>query len=237
MKTKLRRNTPEEEAAIQRGIAQDPDNPGAGPTEDFARARPAREAHPDIVEDWLRRTRGDAEEGRPRSWCRFAWNAMWWSGCAPPVAAGRAGRTTCCARRYWGRERGHGGARSATSVRTVPDHRAPRHRARSAGRPRRSSAAAPARLASRFAATPISTTDSSRPGTSTQVLPSAAPATASTLSRLIDTSARMICSHRLAQRLAACAAGGPARVGARAVRGTSSSRPTAAAGRRRAAAR
>ena len=57
MKTKLRRNTPEEEAAIQRGIALDPDNPELT-EEDFARARPASEAHPDIVEDWLRRKRG-----------------------------------------------------------------------------------------------------------------------------------------------------------------------------------
>jgi uncharacterized protein (DUF4415 family) len=57
MKTKLRRNTPEEEAAIQRGIALDPDNP-EWTAEDFARARPASEAHPDIVEDWLRRKRG-----------------------------------------------------------------------------------------------------------------------------------------------------------------------------------
>ena len=73
-----------------------------------------------------------------------------------------------------------------------PRSSTPRRRARSPGRPRRSSAGAPARLASRLAATPISTTDSSSPSTSTQVLPPAAPATARTLSRLIDTSARMI---------------------------------------------
>lgn len=38
-KTKLIRNTPEEEAAIQRGIAADPDNP-EWTAEDFAQARP-----------------------------------------------------------------------------------------------------------------------------------------------------------------------------------------------------
>jgi uncharacterized protein (DUF4415 family) len=57
MSAKVRRNTPEEEAAIQRGIAQDPDNPELT-DEDLARMRPAREVHPDIVEDWLRRKRG-----------------------------------------------------------------------------------------------------------------------------------------------------------------------------------
>ncbi len=42
MRVKLRRNTPEEEAAINRGIAQDPDCPEL--TEDFfAHARPAIE--------------------------------------------------------------------------------------------------------------------------------------------------------------------------------------------------
>ena len=57
MKVRIRRNTPEEEAAIQRGIAQDPDNP-EWTAEDFARARPARETHPELVEAWLRRKRG-----------------------------------------------------------------------------------------------------------------------------------------------------------------------------------
>jgi uncharacterized protein (DUF4415 family) len=57
MKIRIRRNTPEEEAAIQRGIAQDPDNPELT-AEDFARMRPARETHPELVEDWLRRKRG-----------------------------------------------------------------------------------------------------------------------------------------------------------------------------------
>lgn len=45
MKVTVRRNTPEEEAAIQRGIAQDPDSPELD--EDFfANARPAREVMP-----------------------------------------------------------------------------------------------------------------------------------------------------------------------------------------------
>ena len=57
MKGRIRRNTPEEEVAIQRGIAQDPDNPELT-AEDFARMRPARETHPELVEDWLRRKRG-----------------------------------------------------------------------------------------------------------------------------------------------------------------------------------
>jgi uncharacterized protein (DUF4415 family) len=56
MKIRIRRNTPEEEAAIQRGIAQDPDNPELT-AEDFARMRPAREIRPELVEDW-RRKRG-----------------------------------------------------------------------------------------------------------------------------------------------------------------------------------
>jgi uncharacterized protein (DUF4415 family) len=57
MMIRIRRNTPGEEAAIQRGIAQDPDNPELT-AEDFARMRPARETHPELVEDWLRRKRG-----------------------------------------------------------------------------------------------------------------------------------------------------------------------------------
>lgn len=40
MKTRFRRNAATEEAAIQRGIAQDPDNP-EWTREDFAHARPA----------------------------------------------------------------------------------------------------------------------------------------------------------------------------------------------------
>jgi uncharacterized protein (DUF4415 family) len=49
--------TDEEEAAIQRGIAADPDAP-EWTDEDFARARPAREAVPEIVEWHERRVRG-----------------------------------------------------------------------------------------------------------------------------------------------------------------------------------
>lgn len=56
MRKRLPRNTPEEEAAIQRGIAEDPDNP-EWTEEDFARARPAIEVVPEIVETW-RRSRG-----------------------------------------------------------------------------------------------------------------------------------------------------------------------------------
>jgi uncharacterized protein (DUF4415 family) len=54
MARQLHRNTPEEEAAIQRGIDQDPDNP-EWTTEDFARARPAIEVVPKLVAEYLRR--------------------------------------------------------------------------------------------------------------------------------------------------------------------------------------
>lgn len=57
MKKRIRRNTPEEEAAIQRGIAEDPENP-EWTKEDFALARPAIEVVPDIVADYLRTKRG-----------------------------------------------------------------------------------------------------------------------------------------------------------------------------------
>ena len=58
MRPKLRRNTPEEEAEIQRGIEADPDAP-EWTEEDFARARPAREVVPEVVaDDERRRTRG-----------------------------------------------------------------------------------------------------------------------------------------------------------------------------------
>jgi uncharacterized protein (DUF4415 family) len=56
MKRKLIRNTPEEEAAIQRGIALDPDNPELT-AEDWVNARPLREVLPDLYEA-LQRTRG-----------------------------------------------------------------------------------------------------------------------------------------------------------------------------------
>ncbi len=59
MKSKIERNTPEEEAAIQAGIAADPDA-REWTDEDFARARPAREMLPPAVYDALveRRVRG-----------------------------------------------------------------------------------------------------------------------------------------------------------------------------------
>ncbi len=44
----MRPNAPEEEAAIQRGIEADPDNP-EWTEDDFARARPAAEAMPELV--------------------------------------------------------------------------------------------------------------------------------------------------------------------------------------------
>jgi uncharacterized protein (DUF4415 family) len=57
MKRRFDRNTPEEEAAIQRGIDADPDAP-EWTDEDFARARSAREVHPEIVAEYERRVRG-----------------------------------------------------------------------------------------------------------------------------------------------------------------------------------
>ena len=48
MNARLRRNTPDEEAAIQRGIDADPDNP-EWTEEMFARARPASEVMPGLV--------------------------------------------------------------------------------------------------------------------------------------------------------------------------------------------
>jgi uncharacterized protein (DUF4415 family) len=56
MKRKPIRNTPDEEAAIQRGIALDPDNPEWN-AEDWAAARPIREVMPDLLNAW-RRSRG-----------------------------------------------------------------------------------------------------------------------------------------------------------------------------------
>lgn len=57
MRKQLVRPTHEEDAAIQRGIDADPDT--WVPTgEEWTRARPMRDAHPDLVEDYLRRTRG-----------------------------------------------------------------------------------------------------------------------------------------------------------------------------------
>jgi len=59
-KVRLERHSDEEEAAIQRGIAEDPDNP-EWTEEDFARARPAIEVVPEIVEAW-RRSRGKQKQ-------------------------------------------------------------------------------------------------------------------------------------------------------------------------------
>ncbi len=55
-KIKLEPHSDEEEAAIQRGIALDPDNPELT-EEDWARMRPVREVHPELVAEYLR-TRG-----------------------------------------------------------------------------------------------------------------------------------------------------------------------------------
>lgn len=58
MERKFRLNTPEEEADIQRRIAQDPDNP-EWTEEDFARARPASEVMPpEFMAEHAKRHRG-----------------------------------------------------------------------------------------------------------------------------------------------------------------------------------
>lgn len=58
MSRKFRHNTPEEEAAIQRGIAEDPDNP-EWTEEDFARALPAAQVMPrEFMEQHAKRHRG-----------------------------------------------------------------------------------------------------------------------------------------------------------------------------------
>ena len=54
MRQKFEPKTPEEEAAIQAGIASDPDNP-EWTEEDFARARPASEVVPELVAYSVRR--------------------------------------------------------------------------------------------------------------------------------------------------------------------------------------
>jgi uncharacterized protein (DUF4415 family) len=63
MKRRIHHNTDEEEAAIQRGIALDPDNP-EWTEEDFGLARPAREVFPELVADYIRRTRGAQKKPR-----------------------------------------------------------------------------------------------------------------------------------------------------------------------------
>jgi uncharacterized protein (DUF4415 family) len=57
MKPRFERNTDEEEAAIQRGIAQDPDNP-EWTDEMFAQARPAAEVMGEPTVRSLMRRRG-----------------------------------------------------------------------------------------------------------------------------------------------------------------------------------
>jgi len=57
MSLKFRMPTDEEEAAIQRGIAADPDSPELT-EENFRRMRPAREVVPAVVADSERRLRG-----------------------------------------------------------------------------------------------------------------------------------------------------------------------------------
>lgn len=56
-KPRLIRPTSQEDAAINRGIAQDLDSPEWS-EEDFRTARPASEAVPEVVADYVRRTRG-----------------------------------------------------------------------------------------------------------------------------------------------------------------------------------
>jgi len=57
MSLKLKIPTDEEEAAIQRGIAADPDNPELTDA-DFRDMRPARDVMPEFVAEYERRTRG-----------------------------------------------------------------------------------------------------------------------------------------------------------------------------------
>ena len=56
MKKRLERNTPKQERAIQAGIAADPDT-WELTDDDWKRARPVRETHPELVAEYLR-TRG-----------------------------------------------------------------------------------------------------------------------------------------------------------------------------------
>ncbi len=60
MRRKFEPNTPEEEAAIQAGIASDPDNP-EWTEEDFAQARPAAEVVPALVAYSLHRRNAGAQ--------------------------------------------------------------------------------------------------------------------------------------------------------------------------------
>jgi len=56
--------TAEEEAAIQRGIAEDPENP-EWTAEDFARARPFREMFPELAAS-IDRARGRPKSAHPK---------------------------------------------------------------------------------------------------------------------------------------------------------------------------
>ena len=57
MPPNFRMPTPEEDNAVQAGIAADPDNPELTEAQ-FAAMRPAREVLPGVVADHARRTRG-----------------------------------------------------------------------------------------------------------------------------------------------------------------------------------
>ncbi|OCJ17793.1 hypothetical protein A6U87_02345 [Rhizobium sp. AC44/96] len=61
---KIHRLTDEEEAAIQRGIAEDPDNP-EWTEEDFKNARPFAEVLPELAES-IRRSRGRPAAEQPK---------------------------------------------------------------------------------------------------------------------------------------------------------------------------
>ena len=64
MSERIRRNTPEEEAEIQRGIASDPENP-EWTQENFTTARPANEMMPAAVYAELTTRRGRGPGVKP----------------------------------------------------------------------------------------------------------------------------------------------------------------------------